>query len=85
MDSSKNNLCLSHTIFHLLKYEIDISFTNKPTNLKFYADSNRTQELVLENDTYLALNGFLQTDDDGALKLLNFSKKFMYNFFKYSC
>ena len=46
-----------------------------------YYRNNKDYEIIL-NICYLALNGFLQTDDDGALKLLNFSKKFMYNLYE---
>ena len=48
----------------MLTYDTTMTFTNKPTNLKFYADSNRTQELIVENETYLALNGFMSLEDN---------------------
>lgn len=48
----------------LLTYETKMTLTNKPKNLKFYLDSNKTQELVAENETYLALNGFIDLNDN---------------------
>lgn len=48
----------------LLTYETKMTFTNKPKNLKFYWDSNKTQEAVVENETYLALNGFITLEDN---------------------
>lgn len=48
----------------LLTYDIKITFTNKPANLKFYEDIEKTQELIVENDKYLALNGFMSLDDN---------------------
>lgn len=48
----------------LLTYETKMTFTNKPKNLKFYSDSNKTQELVVENETYLAFNGFMSLEDN---------------------
>lgn len=48
----------------LLTYDTKITFTNKPANLKFYGDSEKTQELIVENDKYLALNGFMSLEDN---------------------
>lgn len=48
----------------LLTYDTKITFTNKPANLKFYEDIEKTQELIVENDKYLALNGFMSLDDN---------------------
>ena len=48
----------------LLTYETKMTLTNKPKNLKFYWDSNKTQEIIVENETYLALNGFMSLSDN---------------------
>ena len=47
-----------------LVYDTKITFTNKPTNLKFYTDNSKTQELVVENDKYLAFKGFMSLEDE---------------------
>lgn len=46
----------------ILTYVIDINFTNKPKNLKFYLDKDMIYELDVENDT-LKLSDFLSLDD----------------------
>lgn len=48
----------------LLTYDTKISIINKPLNLKFYSDSNKTQELVVENEQYLAFNGCISLTDN---------------------
>lgn len=48
----------------VLKYDTKITFTNKPSNLKFYANNEKTEELIVENEKYLALNGFMSLEDD---------------------
>ena len=55
---------MQHGTETLLTYETKMTLTNKPKNLKFYWDSNKTQEIIVENETYLALNGFMSLTDN---------------------
>ena len=47
----------------ILNYGISIEFTNKPQNMKFYADENMTNEIQLDNNGRLVLSKFLSLDD----------------------
>ena len=46
----------------ILEYDIEISLGDKPTNLKLYSDSERTVEILVE-DNKIALNGFMSLED----------------------
>lgn len=46
-----------------MTYEINIAFTNKPTNLKFYSDAAKEQEIELDENGNLVLSGFMSLDD----------------------
>ena len=47
----------------ILNYGISIEFTNKPQNMKFYADENMTSEIQLDSNGRLVLSKFLSLDD----------------------
>ena len=47
----------------ILNYGISIGFTNKPQNMKFYADENMTNEIQLDSNGRLVLSKFLSLDD----------------------
>ena len=46
----------------ILEYTIDIELENKPTNLKFYSDEAKTQEILVENGK-LTVEGFMDLED----------------------
>ncbi len=48
----------------LISYDTTITFTNKPTNLIFYSNSQKTEALIVENERYLNLNGFFSLTDN---------------------
>ena len=47
----------------LLTYDVQITFTNKPTNLVFYSDSQRTNAIIIA-DNKLVLDGFMSLSDN---------------------
>lgn len=55
---------MQHGTETLLAYDTTITFTNKPTNLIFYSNSDKTEAIVIENERYLNLNGFFSLDDN---------------------
>ena len=48
----------------LIAYDTTITFTNKPTNLIFYSNSEKTEAIIVENERYLNLNGFFSLEDN---------------------
>ena len=53
----------------LLTYDTIITFTNKPTNLNFYSDSQKTQPIIIENNRYLNFNGFMSLTDNKKIDI----------------
>ena len=47
----------------LLTYDVQITFTNKPTNLTFYSDSQKTNAIIIANNK-LVLDGFMSLTDN---------------------
>ena len=47
-----------------LWYDAKIAFTNKPTNLIFYSDREKTKAIIMENDKYINLGGFFSLEDN---------------------
>jgi len=45
-----------------LDYTIDVIFTNKPTNMKFYLDENKSEEIVVNNNI-LTKAGYMSLED----------------------
>jgi len=45
-----------------LNYVISVAFTNKPTNMKFYLDENKSEELVVDN-SILIKEGYMSLED----------------------
>ncbi|MBR2744500.1 MAG: InlB B-repeat-containing protein [Clostridia bacterium] len=41
-----------------LEYNIETTLTNKPTNLVFYSNSEKTEALIIENEKNLNFNGY---------------------------
>ena len=42
-----------------LEYSIETTISNKPTNLVFYANNEKTEALIIENEKYLYFNGYI--------------------------
>ena len=53
----------------MLTYDTIITFTNKPTNLNFYSDSQRTQPIIIENNRYMNFNGFMSLTDNKKIDI----------------
>lgn len=51
----------------ILEYIIDVALENKPTNLKLYSDSARTQEITVTNNTF-SIEGFMSLEDMKEIK-----------------
>lgn len=51
----------------ILEYVIDVALTNKPTNMKFYSDSAKTQEIEIV-DGKLVRTGFMSLEDVKEIK-----------------
>ena len=46
-----------------LAYNTTITFKDKPTNLVFYSNSEKTEALIIENEKYLNVSGFFSLED----------------------
>ncbi len=51
----------------ILNYVIDIELTNKPTNMKFYSNSEKTKEISVTNDK-MTIKGFMSLEDVKEIK-----------------
>lgn len=47
-----------------LAYDAIVTFTNKPTNLILYSNSEKTKAIITENEKYLNLSGFFSSEDN---------------------
>ncbi|MBO5349919.1 MAG: hypothetical protein J6A89_08930 [Clostridia bacterium] len=53
----------------ILEYIINVNLENKPTNLKFYSDSEKTQEIEVQNNQFI-LQGFMDLEDVKEIKTI---------------
>lgn len=51
----------------ILEYTIDVALENKPTNLKLYSDSAKTQEISVTNNSF-SITGFMSLEDTKDIK-----------------
>lgn len=52
----------------ILEYNIELNLADKPTNLKFYLDSEKTTEILVE-DNKLILEGFMSLEDVEEIRI----------------
>ena len=51
----------------MLKYTIDVTLENAPRNIKFYSDSEKTQELTIDNNVFTEI-GYMTIDEVDEIK-----------------